>query len=379
MNNMKIDQSVYKRLQKVVGENNISNDPVINQVYSYNWCNELVNLRNDREASMFVDAPIAVCMPNTTIQVQEILKILNEVGLKFKAQSTGLGPWNCVASDDVVLLDLRRMNKIRKIDEKNLYAVVESYVTGAQLQAELIKLNLNCHMPGAGPQVSPLASSTSMGGPGFTSNFTGHSERNVLGTEWVLPDGTLLRVGSLGLKDQPDWFSGDGPGFSLRGIMRGALGAQSGIGVFTAVSIKLYPYPVEPKWKVKGISPDYEFELPNYIEYHFLSYKDWDSLENAIYRFSEEEIGYHAYYTSNLALGALLANDKKSLLNQITIAARLKKPLLVLLCAKTEREYEYKKKVFESLVEETGGRDLTSKGKLKPTTQMYAEALRSAL
>ena len=76
------------------------------------------------------------------------------------------------------------MNKIRKIDAKNMYTIVEPYVTGAQLQAELVKLDLNCHMPGAGPMVSPLASSTSMCGPGFTSESTGFSGRNVLGTEW---------------------------------------------------------------------------------------------------------------------------------------------------------------------------------------------------
>ena len=377
---MPIDQDIYKKLEGYVGERNVSNDPVILQAYAYNWCNELINLRRGNEPSMFVDAPIAVVMPEKTGEVQNVLKLLNEVGLKFKAQSTGLGPWNCVSEPDkVVLIDLRRMDKIRKIDVKNMYAVVEPYVVGSTLQAELIKLDLNCHMPGAGPQVSPLAGATSMAGPGFTSNFTGHSERNVLGIEWVLTNGELLQVGSIGLENKPDWYCGDGPGFSLRGIMRGAVGAKSGIGVFTAVAVKLYPYPVEPKWKLSGICPNYEFEMPNYTEMHFVSYRTWDALEYALRRFSKEEIGYHAYFTSNYALGAVLANSKETFPVLIAEAMRLKKPLIVLLCARTKREFDYQKKVFTHLLEETGGKDMTGKGKLVAESRTYAEALRSAL
>ncbi|GAH72911.1 unnamed protein product, partial [marine sediment metagenome] len=178
---MELDNKIFNEFVKIVGNRHASKDPVITQAYAYNWCNELVNIRRGNEASMFVDAPIAVILPGSTEEVKKVVKLINKVGLKFKAQSTGLGPWNCVSSPDAVVLDLRRMDKIRKIDEKNMYAVVEPYVIGSTLQAELIKLNLNCHMPGAGPQVSPLASSTSMAGPGFTSNFTGYSSRNVLG------------------------------------------------------------------------------------------------------------------------------------------------------------------------------------------------------
>ncbi|NHI93290.1 MAG: FAD-binding oxidoreductase [Candidatus Lokiarchaeota archaeon] len=376
---MELDENIYKQLVRIVGEKNVSKDPVINQVYAYNWNNELVNIRRGNEPSLFVEAPIAVIMPEKTTEVQQILKIINESGLKFKAQSTGLGPWNCVADTNVIVLDLRRMDKIRKIDDKNMYAVVEPYVTGSTLQAELLKVNLNCHMPGAGPQVSPLASATSMAGPGFTSDFTGHSERNVLGVEWVLPNGDLLNVGTLGLENEPDWYCGDGPGFSLRGIMRGATGAHSGIGVFTAVAVKLYPYPVDPKWKLKGYSPHYEFEVPNYIEMHFISYKNWDLLENALYRFSEEEIGYHAYYTSNLALGAVLSSGKADLMDNMAKVSFLKKPLILLICAKTKREFEYKKKVLALLLEETKGKDFTAKGKIVANSQTYVEALRCAL
>ena len=376
---LELDEAIYQELIQIVGEKHVSKDSVINQAYAYNWCNELVNLRRGKEASLFVDAPIAVVLPGSTEEVQQVVKLIDHAGLKFKAQSTGLGPWNCVSSDNVVVLDLRRMDKIRKIDTKNMFAVIEPYVTGSTLQAELLKFNMNCHMPGAGPQVSPLAGATSMAGPGFTSDFTGHSERNVLGVEWILPNGELLKVGTVGLKNEPEWYCGDGPGFSLRGVMRGAVGAQSGLGVFTAVAVKLYPYPVDPKWTLRGCSPNYEFEVPNYMEMHFISYKTWDALEHALYRFSEEEIGYHAYFTSNLALGALLSAGKAELPENISKTASLKKPLILLICAKTLREFDYQKKVLNALLEETGGKDFTASGKIVPKSQTYVEALRSAL
>lgn len=377
---MTLDQNVYNEIVKIVGEKNVSNNPVITQGYAFNWGNDTINLRRGNTPSMFAFAPLAVVLPESTEEVQLVVKLINEVGLKFKAQSTGLGPHNCASSDDVIIFDLRRMNKIRKIDAKNMYAVIEPYVTGATLQAELIKIDLNTHMPGAGPMVSPLASSTSMCGPGFTSESTGFSGRNVLGTEWVLPTGELLRVGSLGLETKPDsWYCGDGPGFSLRGVMRGPSGAKSGIGVFTAVAIKLYPYPCGTKWNVKGVSPNYEFEIPDYMEYHILSYPTWDAVENAFYLLSQEEIGFSMYSTARLALAAIFSRDQADLMSNVSKYGRLRKPIVLLICARTKRELEYKKKVLVKILEETNGKDFTAKGKIVPRSQCYVEALRSML
>ncbi|MBD3227956.1 MAG: FAD-binding protein [Candidatus Lokiarchaeota archaeon] len=379
MMKMKLDNDIYEKLQKILGKRNVSNDPVITQTYAFNWGNETVNIRRGNEPSMFVDAPIAVVLPGSTEEVQKTLKVINEVGLKFKAQSTGLGPWNCVSSEDAVLVDLRRMNKIRKIDPKNMYAIVEPYVTGGNLQAELMKYNLNCHMPGAGPHVSPLASSTSMCGPSFTSESTGFSGRNLLGTEWVLPDGKLVKIGSLGLKTNSRWFSGDGPGFSLRGVIRGASGAKSGLGIFTACAIKLYPYPCDTKWNITGVSPNYEFEIPNFMEYHIIRYRNWDAVEDAMYRFTEEEISFMIWSTSNVAVGALFSKDRADFMNNVLNAASLGKPLVILICANTKREFEYKKKMYTKILEETKGKDLVQKGKFVPSSKAFVEAIRHML
>ncbi|MFX1387853.1 MAG: FAD-dependent oxidoreductase, partial [Promethearchaeota archaeon] len=176
---MTLEKEIFKEFEDIVGVGNIDDSEVITNVYAYNWCTEIFNYMEGKDPIPFSPVPKAVILPSTSEEVQKIVKLCNKYKIKFKAQSTGLGPWNQPSSDNCIILDLRRMNKIVKIDVKNLYAIIEPYVSGAQLQAEIMKYGLNCHMPGAGPQVSPLASSTSMNGPGFTSPSTGYSARNV--------------------------------------------------------------------------------------------------------------------------------------------------------------------------------------------------------
>lgn len=377
---MNIDQKVLKEIQEVVGEENATDSPVIRESYAYNWCIEFVNVMEGKDPIPFYYTPLAVVLPKTVEEVQQFIKICNKYGLKFKAQSTGLGPWNQASGENVIIVDLKRMNRIVKIDEKNFYAVVEPYVSGAQLQAELMKYGLNCHMPGAGPQVSPLASATSMCGPGFTSASTGFSGRNVLGTEWVLPTGDILRLGALSLKENSDWFHGDGPGPSLRGIMRGFVGTKSGLGIFTKVAIKLFPFPCNiDHLEIKGRIPDYEYDVPNYMQYHILACRGYDKVEETLERIEREEIAFMCFHTSAYGCHAIFSNTQNDLINSVMSGSRLKDPVVVLITANTKREFDYKEKVMKSVVEELGVKDLTAKGKFIPPNVAYAEALRSAL
>jgi glycolate oxidase len=193
-------------------------------------------------------------------------------------------------------------------------------------------------MPGAGPMASPLASHTSMAGPGFTSPQTGHSSRNVLGTEWVLPTGEILRLGSAGLKNDPDWFSGDGPGPSLRGIMRGWVGTKSGLGVFTKVAIKLFPYPCDMKFVAKGHAPMYDFEIPDFIKAYVMDCGDFKHLEKTFLRVEEEEIAFICSHISNFAVMAIFSYSIESLIDKIAFGT-MKRPLLVVIAARTKREF----------------------------------------
>jgi glycolate oxidase len=374
---MVLQKEILKEFQEIVGAENVDDGDVITNAYAYNWCMEFVNYMEGKEPIPFSSIPKAVILPSITNEVQQIIKICNKYGIQFKAQSTGFGPWNQPSTENSIILDLRRMNKIIKIDEKNLYAVVEPYVSGAQLQVETMKCGLTIHMPGAGPQVSPLASATSMNGPGFTSPHTGHSARNVLGVEWVLPNGEILRLGSAGLKTNFDWYNGDGPGPSLRGIMRGWAGAKSGIGVFTKVAVKLFPYPCCTEFKVRGYSPNYDFTIPDFMKLYVMDCGNYKYLEKAILRFEEEEICFMCSHLSGYGLAAIFSNTIESMMDKMVIAS-LKTPLVILIAARTKREFDYKQKVMKSVMEELNLKNIIN-SKYTPSSIFYAEALRSNL
>lgn len=373
-----LEKAVLKEFESVVGPNNIDDGEVITGAYAYNWCQEFVNFMEDKEPIPFSPIPKAVILPSNTEEVQKIVKLCNKYKIQFKVQSTGLGPWNQPSTDNAIILDMRRMNRIVKIDEKNMYCVVEPYVSGGQLQVEIMKYGLNCHMPGAGPMASPLASATSMNGPGFTSPVTGHSARNVLGVEWVLPDGELMRLGSLGLKNESDWYNGDGPGPSLRGIMRGWAGAKSGIGVFTKVAIKLFPYPCSTEFKISGHSPNYDFEIPNYNQVYVIDVLQWNKLEKTLLRISEEEIAFMCSHVSGFAVAAIFSNSIEGLIEKLPLAS-LKVPIVVIITGITKREFDYKTKVMKTILEELKLTDIITSGKFTPHPSFYAEHLRANL
>jgi glycolate oxidase len=374
---MTLENEVLKEFEAVVGVGNINDSEVITNVYAYNWCMEIFNYMEGKEPIPFSHVPKAVVLPSTTEEVQNLIKLCNKHTFSFKVQSTGLGPWNQPSNDNCIIFDMRRMNKIVKIDEKNLYAVIEPYVSGAQLQVEIMKFGLNCHMPGAGPQVSPLASSTSMNGPGFSSPSTGHSARNVLAVEWVLPDGEIMKLGSYGLKNNPDWYHGDGPGPSLRGIMRGWAGTKSGLGVFTKVGVKLFPYPCKTDYNVKGNSPNYDFEIPDFMKLYVMDCKNFKKLKIAMINVEEQEISFMCSFLSGFAVMAIFSNSIESLIDKIAIG-RMKAPLVVIITARSKREFDYKQKVMEFILKKFKLKNII--GKIyTPNPIFYAEALRSNL
>jgi glycolate oxidase len=195
---MALKRDFYKALESILGPEYVSDDPVITETYA-NPVRRGLNVPPRFEA---------IALPKTTEEVQAIVKLCNRSKVQYKASSTGWlysdpgGP-NCIK------LDLRRMDQIIEINEKSMYAVVEPYVVGAQLQAECMKRGLNCNLTGAGANCSalPLAAHVNLG---HLSQSGSYGERNQLALEWVTGDGEIVRLGSLGCLDE--WFCGDGPG-----------------------------------------------------------------------------------------------------------------------------------------------------------------------
>ena len=108
------------------------------------------------------------------------------------------------------------MNKL-EINDRHMYAIVESGVIYGQLQQEAMNHGLYTMVSGGGSQVSVVCNHLNHGWSPLNYR-TGLISRRPLGIEWVLPDGEILRLGSLALNDD-DYSWCDGPGPDLHGIL----------------------------------------------------------------------------------------------------------------------------------------------------------------
>jgi len=82
-----LEKEVFKQFENIVGVGNIDDGEVITQCYAYNWFNEVTNFIEDDVPSQFSKVPLAVILPSTTEEVQQIVKICNKNNIRFKAQS----------------------------------------------------------------------------------------------------------------------------------------------------------------------------------------------------------------------------------------------------------------------------------------------------
>ena len=351
---MTLPKNVYKVLKDIVGPENISDEPVILDTYAFQYLAETVT------GTKFCARPGAVILPGSIEEVQAIVKTCNRHGVKYKALSTGWGVWNTVSGAGTIQLDLRRMNRILEIDEKNMYAVVEPYVTGAQLQVEAMRKGLNCHIIGAGANFSPLASCTSVQGQGLSGISMGYSGRNPLAVEWVLPTGDILRLGSLG--SGAGWFCGDGPGPSLRGVMRGMVGALGGMGIFTKCAIKLYPWPGPPAPEIEGSTPEYKIAVPDNFRSYVIAFPSWERFADATYRICEAEIGYTMGRELAPGLVPLLIASSSAEYAEMRqsgamdeVMEEFRYSFLLILAGGSLREIEYQERALREILAETEG------------------------
>jgi len=189
--------------------------------------------------------PAAVLMPANTEEIQRIIRYCNKTGILFKASARAFEyVATKLSSDRGILLELKRLNRIIEIDRKNMHAVVEPFVPVYQLQNEGAKVGLYTGKPGVGYTASVISLACCHQEMTISQLYTSGYGRNVLGCEWVLPTGEILNLGTA--NREGGWFSGDEPGFSLRGILRGRAGANGGHGVITKCSVKLYPWFADP-------------------------------------------------------------------------------------------------------------------------------------
>jgi glycolate oxidase len=329
---MALSKDIYKEFEDVVGTENICDDPVIMPAY-------------------FNTEFAAVILPKDTAEVQAIVKLCNKHKVKFRPICTG---WSGAFPKDIILLDLRRMNRIIEINEKNMYAVVEPYVISSQLQAELFKRGLNFCIKGAGTNCSAM-----LRGHGHMDQTTGGDDRNHLAIEWVTPEGNIVRSGSLG--SSGDWFSGDGPGPSLRSILTSAVPPGVTPGVFTKAAVKLYHWAGPTAYPVQGVSPNYSLsEIPANMMARYYSFPSVEKMWQAEIALGENEICFElmGFNISMVAANITTSNEEEEETFK-RLNAEVQGPgFFVIVAGNSAEDFAYKKKVLEYIVKEAKGKSL---------------------
>ncbi|UCD84293.1 MAG: FAD-binding oxidoreductase [Deltaproteobacteria bacterium] len=343
-------------LGDTVGPEWVCTDPCMMDTYSYYMNPEIVN----QEGSLWLTRPEAVVMPANTREVSEVVRLCNRLNLMVKPISTGWSATAAASRDRVIVLDLKRMDRIIEIDVKNQIAVVEPYVKAIILQTILWKEGLNLHVVSCGGNHSPLASTTSAWGTGLDGPSMSYSGRNLLGVEWVLPTGDVLILGSAG--EGAGWFTADGPGPSLRGIVRGYQGAFGSLGVFTKAALKLYQWDGPPEIEVGGCSPHYIIkDLPSNIGLFMLSFPDAKAMVEAGYRMGEAGINY-ADFRLPAFMCAIGSTDDNLDLKRIWETGLFQKIanyiMITAVIGYSPREFEWKMKAFRQILSEVGGVNL---------------------
>jgi len=184
----------------------------------------------------------AAVAPDNADQVVELVKVANRYRIPIYPISTGknLGYGGAApALAGSVVFDLKRMNRIVEIDERQGYVVVEPGVSYFDLYQHIqdkgLKLWIDVPSPGWG---SVLGNALD-GGVGVTlAPYRNHFEAQC-GIEAVLPNGRMVRTGMGALPGAKTWQQFK-PGFGPRidGLFK-----QSNYGIVTKMGLWLMPAP----------------------------------------------------------------------------------------------------------------------------------------
>jgi len=342
-----------KALQDIVGPQWVSTAPCMMDTYSLYMNPETLV----RDGGRWLPRPVAVVMPESTEQVQEIMRLCNKTDLMVKPISTGFHAVCAASRDRVIILDLKRMNRIIDIDVRNQIAIIEPYVRAIDLQTELFKHGLTVHTVSSGSNHSILASTTAAWGYGTSGSSTSYSGRNLLGVEWVLPTGDVLTLGSGG--SGAGWFTADGPGPSLRGIMRGFAGTLGALGVFTKCAVKLYKWCGPSEWGIHGGSPVYVLdEMPSNMSMNVMAFPSSQAMKDAGYKMGEAEIEFGNFRTPMFftALGMTENNEELKVALESGVFQKVMNYVLInCVMGYSEDEFKWKTAALKQILKETGG------------------------
>ena len=216
-----MDRLFIKELEAIVGKQHALTDRESLAVYGYDSTPELQSL------------PGAVLLPGSTDEILRIMRLCHESGVSVTPRGSGTNlSGGSISSNNGVVLQTSRMNKLLEIDEENLTATVEPGLITSALHREVESRGLFYPPDPGSMNISTMGGNVAENSGGLRGLKYGVTANYVMGLETVLANGDFLRTGGKVVKDVA--------GYSLTPLL---VSSEGTLGLFTAITVKLIPKP----------------------------------------------------------------------------------------------------------------------------------------
>lgn len=176
--------------------------------------------------------PLAVCLPDTTEDVSQILKVCQAYNVKLVPRGAGTSlSGGALPVADGILLSLARFNQILDVDYENQCCVVQPGVTNLNVTQAVSDQGFY-YAPDPSSQIAcTIGGNIAANAGGVHCLKYGVTANHIMGVEMVLPSGEILRIGGKYISDD---------GLDLLGILTGSEGL---LGIVTEVTLRILPKP----------------------------------------------------------------------------------------------------------------------------------------
>ena len=231
--------------------------------------------------------------PGTADEVQRIVQIANEHRVPVVPKSSGIDlQGGTVPAEGGIVVDLKRMNHILEIDERNKMVRIEPGVRYGELQHVLQAHGLMALNPLLAHPLKSVLTSYLERDPLLIPKFEYGDP--ILTMEVVLPTGRIFRTGSAAAPGAPDDTIADlvgphGPGLDFQKIFQAAQGT---FGIVTWMSIKAEPIPTRQKL-------------------YFIPFSELERAIDVVYRVERAMLGSECFLLNDVAAALIFSRGDK--------------------------------------------------------------------
>src|SRR5204863_2234540 len=218
MNPMEV--RILDEFRTIVGGRGLISSP--EELHTYE-CDGLTNFRV---------MPRAVLLPNSTQQVQAVVRLCHRERIPFVARGSGTGlSGGALPVENGIVISLARMNGILEVDFPNARVVVEPGVINLDVTGRVAPHEYFYAPDPSSQSICSIGGNVAENSGGAHCLKYGFTTTHVLGLEVVLPDGSLVHMGGKTL---------DAPGYDLAGVF---VGSEGTLGIATKITLRIVKRP----------------------------------------------------------------------------------------------------------------------------------------